>query len=111
MSDIQFTWSIANLERHTADGIVYTAHYTVNATDGVYSSGAYGSIGLEAPADGDPVIPYSELTPDTVLGWVKEKLGGPEKVDEIHAALEQQITEQRQPTKAAGLPWSTPVNQ
>lgn len=107
MSDtpVQFTWSIANLERHTADGIVYTAHYQISATDGVYSTGAYGSIGLEAPADGDPVIPYSELTPDTVIGWVKEKLGGPEKIDEIHSALETQILEQRQPTKAAGVPW------
>lgn len=108
MSDtptIQYTWSIANLERHTADGIVYTAHYRVDATDGVYSSGAYGSIGLEAPADGDPVIPYSELTPEIVIEWVKEKLGGPEKIDEIHTALEQQILEQRNPTKAAGVPW------
>jgi hypothetical protein len=105
MSDIQFTWSIANLERHTADGIVYTAHYQVSATDNVYSSGAYGSIGLEAPAEGDTVIPYSELTSDIVIGWVKEKLGGAEKIDEIHAALEQQILEQRQPTKASGVPW------
>ncbi len=108
MSDtptVQYTWSIANLERHTADGIVYTAHYTVSATDGVYSSGAYGSIGLDAPAEGDTVIPYSELTSDIVIGWVKEKLGGAEKIDEIHAALEQQILEQRQPTKAAGVPW------
>jgi len=29
-----FTWAIAQLERETADGFVYTAHYTVNATDG-----------------------------------------------------------------------------
>jgi len=105
MSEITFTWSIANLERHTADGIVYTVHHQVSATDGVYSAGAYGSIGLEAPAEGDTVIPYSELTPETVIGWVKEKLGGPEKIDEIHAALEQQILEQRQPTKASGIPW------
>jgi hypothetical protein len=105
MSEITYTWSIANLERHTADGIVYTAHYQISANDGVYSAGAYGSIGLEAPAEGDPVIPYSELTLDTVIGWVKDKLGGAEKVDEIHAALESQILEQRQPTKAAGVPW------
>jgi len=31
---IAFTWAIANLERETADGFVYTAHYTVNATYG-----------------------------------------------------------------------------
>ena len=32
------TWSIAQLERHTADGIVYTAHCTVDANDGTYSA-------------------------------------------------------------------------
>lgn len=106
MSEITYTWSIANLERHTGDGIVYTAHHTVNATDGVYSAGAYGSVGFEAPAEGDTVIPYSELTLETVIGWVQEKLGGAEKVDEIHAALDTQILEQRQPTKASGLPWA-----
>jgi hypothetical protein len=36
-------WSIAQLECHAADGIVYTAHYTVDANDGTYSAGAYGA--------------------------------------------------------------------
>ena len=109
MSDtptITYTWSIANLERHTSDGIVFTAHYTVNASNGVYTAGAYGSIGLETPAEGDPVIPFSELNPEIVIGWVKDKLGGEEKVAEIHAALESQILEQHSPSKASGLPWA-----
>jgi hypothetical protein len=101
---INITWNIANLERHTADGIVYTVHYTVAATNGTYQSSAYGSIGLEAPAEGDDVIPYSQLTPEVVIGWVKDKLGE-EKVVEISAALTQQIKEQQAPTKAAGVPW------
>ena len=97
-------WNIAELERHTADGIVFTAHYTVNANDGTYSAGAYGSVGLEAP-EGN-VIPYADLTPEIVVGWTKSKLGGDEKVAEIEAALQSQIDEQRQPTTAAGVPWS-----
>jgi hypothetical protein len=40
------------------------------------------------------------------VGWVKEKLGGDEKIAEIEAALQAQIDEQRTPTKATGLPWS-----
>jgi hypothetical protein len=43
------TWNIASLDRETADGYVFTAHYTVNATDETYSSGAYGSVGLSDP--------------------------------------------------------------
>lgn len=98
-------WGIAQMERHTADGVVFTVHYTVVADDGTYSSSAYGSIGLEQP-DPDNTIPYNQLTPEIVLGWVKEKLGGDEKVAEIEAALQAQIDEQRQPTKAAGMPWA-----
>ena len=99
----EFTWAIANLERETDDGFVFTAHYTVNANDGTYSSGAYGSIGFERP---DNLIPYADLTEDTVIAWVKEALGGDEKVGEIEAALQAQIDEQHAPTKAAGVPWA-----
>ena len=97
-----FTWAIANLERETADGFVYTAHYTVNAEDGTYSAGAYGSIGLERP---ESLIPFDDLTEDTVVGWVKDKLGD-EKVAEVEVALQSQLDEKHAPTKAAGVPWS-----
>jgi hypothetical protein len=98
-----FTWNIANLERETSDGYVYTAHYTVNATDGTtYSAGAYGSLGLER---GNALVPFADLTEATVVGWVKERLTA-EKVTAIEAALQAQLDEQRQPTKAGGLPWA-----
>lgn len=99
-----FTWTINQLERETVDGYVFTAHYSVNAADDTYSSGAYGSIGFERP---DTLIPFSDLTEELVIGWVKEKIGGDEKVQEIEAALQAQLDEQRTPTKASGLPWST----
>ena len=97
-----FTWAIANLERETADGFVFTAHYTINAEDGTYSSGAYGSVGFERP---DNLIPFDDLTQDQVIGWVKEALGGNEKVTEIQAALQQQLDEKHAPSKASGTPW------
>ena len=100
---ITTTWKIANLERETEDGFVFTAHYTVNADDGTYTSGAYGSLGFERPND---LVPFSQLTEATVIGWVKEKLGE-EKVTEIEAALQSQINEQKHPTKAAGVPWGS----
>ena len=105
MDSTAFTWNVAQMERHTADGIVIVVHYTINANDGTYSSGAYGSVGLEQP-DPDNIIPFADLTPELVIGWTKEKLGGDEKVAEIEAALQAQLDEQRAPTKAQGLPWS-----
>jgi hypothetical protein len=98
-----FTWHIAQLERETEDGYVYSAHYTVDANDGTYSAGAYGSIGFERPEN---LIPFSELSEEITISWVKEKLGGEEKVAEIESALQGQINQQRSPTKAQGLPWN-----
>ena len=97
----EFTWHIANLERETADGFVFTAHYTVEAKDDTYSAGAYGSIGFERPEN---LIPFADLTESEVVGWVKEALGA-EKVANVESALQGQLDEQRHPTKAAGVPW------
>ena len=97
-----FTWNIAQLERETSDGYVFTVHYTVDAKDDVYSAGAYGSIGLERP-EGE-LIPFADLTAGTVIQWVKDSLGD-EKVTQVEDALQAQLDEQRNPTKATGLPW------
>ena len=100
----EFNWGVAQLERQLSDGTVYTVHYTIEAFDGTYRSSAYGSLGLEAP-DEDEMIPYADLTPEIVVGWVKEKFGE-EKVDEIEAALQTQIDQQKTPTTGTGLPWA-----
>ena len=99
------TWTIAQLDRELADGYVSTVHYRVDATDGTYSSGAYGSIDLEKP---DTLVPYKDLTSDVVVGWVKAKLiaEDSEAVTKIEAALAAQIAEQKTPTVGTGIPWS-----
>jgi hypothetical protein len=98
-----FTWKIAQLMRETADGFVMTAHYTIDANDGTYSAGAYGSVGFERPEN---LIPFADLTEEQVIAWTQEALGGDEKVAEIEAALQGQLDEQRNPTQAAGVPWA-----
>lgn len=98
------TWKIASLDRETADGYVFTAHYTVNATDETYKAGAYGSIGFERP---ETLIPFADLTEETVVGWVKAKLDeeNEDTVSNVEATLQAQLDEQAAPTKASGLPW------
>jgi len=96
-----FTWKINNLERTTVDGKVNIIHYTVNAEDGTYSAGAYGSIGV----DGEVTVPFADLTEEIVVGWVQDYFGT-EKVTEIEEALQNQLDEQTAPTKATGTPWS-----
>jgi hypothetical protein len=100
------SWDIASLERETSDDFVFTAHWTVNAVeeeDGEqFSASAYGSIGLERPEN---LIPYKDLTKELVVGWVQEKMGE-EQVEAMEEFLLAQITEQKQPAKAQGVPWA-----
>ena len=97
-----FTWAISQLDRETADGYVFTAHYTVNASDETYSAGSYGSTDFERP---ETLIPFESLIEEQVIGWVKETLGD-EEVARSQAQLQGQIDEQAAPTVASGLPWS-----
>jgi hypothetical protein len=92
------TWKIAQLDRQTSDNLVTTAHYTVNAVDGDYSAGSYGTVGFER---GDTFIAYESLTEAQVIAWVKEKLD----VDAIEASLAAQIESLKNPVTATGTPW------
>lgn len=92
------TWTITQLDRQTSDGLVTTAHYTVNAVDGEYSAGAYGTVGFER---GESFTAYDSLTEAQVIAWVKDKL----EVADIEAGLTAQIAAKKAPTTAAGVPW------
>ena len=100
-----YTWKVGQCDRTLADGMITTLHYTVSAVteDGVYSVGAYGSVGLDA-AESEDMIPYDNVTEAQAISWVQEKLGGEEKVSEIHAALDNQLTEKRTPSTGTGTP-------
>ena len=106
-----YNWAIANLERESADGYVFTAHYVVaaisdelDAEGNPYTASAYGSIGLERPSK--KLIPFENLTAEIVTGWVKDKLGA-DKVAAVEAALTAQIEERINPTRLSGLPWNS----
>ena len=101
-----YTWKVGNCDRNLSDGVITALHYTVTAVteDGVYSAGAYGSIGLEAP-DADDMVAYDNVTEAQAVSWVQAALGGADKVAEIHAQLDAQLTEKRTPTTGSGTPW------
>ena len=91
------TWTIAQLERNTADGGVVIAHWRATATDGDYSASAYGTVGF-SPDPSDPsYIPYESLTEADVLAWIYK--------DDTEAALAANIEEQKAPQTVVGLPW------
>ena len=96
------TWEVNTLQRELADGYVNKVIYRVNGTDGTYSTRVTGEVDLEKP---DTLIPYKDLTHDTVIGWVKTKLGT-ESVTQIEKAIDDNITLQKTPVHGVGTPWS-----
>jgi hypothetical protein len=93
------TWTISTLERETSNGFVIVAHWQATAVDGDYTASIYSTASW---ADGTPVIPYENLTPETVLGWVWETVSKQATED----ALAANIALQKNPVTATGTPWS-----
>ena len=106
-----YTWQVDAMDctpqaiTGTTD-VVYNVHWRVNATDGAtppHNASVYGTQTLQPPS-GTP-IPYAQLTPATVLGWVQAEMGAA-RVTEIEAALDAQIAAQVAPkTVSPALPW------
>jgi hypothetical protein len=95
------TWTIAQLERNTADGGVTVAHWRCTAVDGDHSASAYGTVGFTPDASADGFVPYENLTEADVLAWVH---GSVDK-DATEAALTAKIDAEKNPTTTTGTPW------
>jgi len=93
-------WNISQLDRQTSDGFVTTAHWQANATDGDYSASVYSTCSW---SEGTAIIPYADLTKETVLGWIWAN--GVDK-SAVEASLEAQIELQKNPVTATGVPWN-----
>ena len=105
------TWSINTLQRQLADGYVNKVVYRVDGEDGTYKFRATGEVDLDKPSN---LVPYGDLTEETVLGWVKAKLNSDkdeagntiDKVAQVEAAVENGVNVQKTPTHGTGTPWS-----
>ena len=96
------TWEVNTLERELADGYVKKVIYRVKGIDGSEEKASEtGSVELEKP---ETLIPYKDLTHDTVIGWVKTKLGA-DAVAAVEKSLEDQIALINTPVTATGKPW------
>jgi hypothetical protein len=84
------TWAIKQLDckAHVGDitDYVITAHWTLTVDDGITSDSIYGAVNFKEDSDKSDYIPFSELTSDLVIGWVKQTLGE-EKVKKFEEAV------------------------
>ena len=98
---MEFTWNVVQMDRLTSDGFVVTVHYTVSAVDGDYTASTYGTVGYTQEESN--IIPFADLTPEIVIGWVKDSLGQAT----VEETLVAQIEAQKNPVQETGLPWVT----
>jgi hypothetical protein len=99
------TWTIAQLERNTADGGVTVAHWRVSAEETVgeetYSASAYGTCGFTPDATADGFVAYDSLTEADVLAWVWDSVDK----DATESSLTQKIEADKNPVTTTGTPW------
>ena len=102
---MEVTWSIAQLERNTADGGVTIAHWRVDATetvdDQLYSASSYGTCGFTPDAEAEGFVPFESLTESAVLEWCFTTLDK----EATESALAARIEDQKAPKTATGMPW------
>jgi hypothetical protein len=106
-----YTWVITAMDSYPQHAgqtdVVFTIHWTLNATDGSgHNASVYGTVGVIYAA-GEPFTPYAQLTQQQVIGWVTTSLGA-EQVAAYEASLDQQIANQiTPPVVTLPLPWSS----
>lgn len=106
---VTYTWIVSQLECYPEyegqSDVVTVVHWRMDGTDGEYTAGVYGSVGLTLDLDA-PFTPYDNLTETQVIGWVKDALGE-EQVDAYEANVAQQIENQiNPPVVTPPLPWA-----
>ena len=93
-------WTITQTDYQTANGFIFTAHWTATQVDEGYTASIWSTCSWQP---GTPTIPYANVTEAEVLDWCYA--AGVDK-DATEAALAQQIALQKNPVTAQGVPWS-----
>lgn len=100
-----YAYEVTNLIKDQND-IVVTAHFTITATDGVDSFTHNYSTGF-ANKPTTPT-PFSELTEDKVVGWIKRDAGAENNFEQsADAELAAFKLRKAAPVLTSGTPWST----
>jgi hypothetical protein len=109
---ITYTWTPTQLIGYPVfDGqtdVVTRVFYTVLADDGEGHTADYSNFAYTPLDPSVPFIPYADLTPEIVIGWVQTNLG-PERIAAIEESLaisiQRQVTPPPEP-QSFPLPWN-----
>jgi hypothetical protein len=111
---ITYTWTPTYLIGYpTFEGeidVVTRANYTVLGDDGEGHTANYSNFAYTPLDPSVPFIPYPDLTPEIVTGWIQSALG-PDAVaaieESIAISIQRQVTPPPEP-EVLPLPWPTP---
>jgi hypothetical protein len=101
-------WSIYNIKKITETGLVFKVIYEVKAKIGGLTEIYTGKVEFEGDPESENFIPFLELKKETVIQWVKEKLGEVEVnaiEEELITKLTQRLEEMRNKITSTGIPW------
>jgi hypothetical protein len=94
-----YNWKINQLDAKIKDGnlenVIYNVHWRYYASDGEVEPITATRIGVlnVKYKEGEPFIPYSDLTKDNVIAWLESGID----VDELKKALDKDIELKKNP--------------
>jgi len=102
-----YDWFFSMLDvRPSAEGqtdVVYNIHWRLGGDDGSgHSAFVYGAVRCTY-TEGDPFIPFADLTQSVVEGWTVTNLGD-DQVARLKAGIDGKIAEEITPTTEAMTP-------
>jgi hypothetical protein len=96
---INYKWKISQLDakihENNLDNVIYNIHWSLIATDDSVPPYKQSSIGVCSVkyVEGDPFIPYADLTKENVVSWLESSLD----VESIKQNLDNKIELQKNP--------------
>jgi hypothetical protein len=106
-----YAWKINALDAYpTQSGqtdVIYGVHWSIIASTGSFSVDVYGVQSVSPYVSGNQFIPYSQLTKDTVVGWVTGSMGE-ERYNQIISQLDIRLQDLKTPsTVVLPAPWES----
>ena len=107
---ITYNWEFPTLTAYPTHAgqsdVVFVVHWRLNGTDDDNHTGlVYGTVSVTYK-EGDPFIPFADLTKEIVQGWTEEAMGT-DTVDAHKQNIANQIQEQVTPTQVnLTPPWA-----
>ena len=107
---VTYTWQITGLRTKNEgsyDNAVIHSHWAVTGTDGDHTGVFNGATPFTTAAapDGYQFVPFSELTEETVLGWVQDQVVG-SYADHVMEQIFQKLESQTNVVVDQPLPWA-----